>query len=288
MLLRQHPFEVRKISGELAAEQQPVAELEEQMILIAAKSARWHPDRHRRPAFEARPSLSAAAAPDTRRVTPGSSPELSTIARRCPSVATIARPPFLSTSSAPFSVKRDSSLEIAKMVLRDHRRQHADRNLRQHLRHLPAVPENFRATCRRCASSSGRTPGSPSGSPESSPEHRLPAAGARNPASAAPESSRARLSSPARRRNSGFPTPDPSPSAAIRSPSASTRTFDRIGIVVFFSTTPCERFSSRTRSALLTVNSMDGSFVILLSSSLTNSTRVRRRFIGTVEMLISL
>ena len=38
-------------------------------------------------------------------------------------------------------------------------------------------------------------------------------------------------------------------------------------MVVFFSTTPCERFSSRTRSALLTVNSMNGSFVraILLS-----------------------
>src|SRR5437763_81085 len=43
----------------------------------------------------------------------------------------------------------------------------------------------------------------------------------------------------------------------IRSPSASSSTFDRIGIVVFFSTTPCERLSSRTRSDLLTLNSID-------------------------------
>ena len=37
---------------------------------------------------------------------------------------------------------------------------------------------------------------------------------------------------------------------------ASSSTLERIGMVVFFSTTPCERPSSRTRSALLTVNSM--------------------------------
>ena len=48
-----------------------------------------------------------------------------------------------------------------------------------------------------------------------------------------------------------------------------TNTFDKIGMVVFFSTTPCERFSSRTRSALLTVNSMHGSFAILLSRFLS-------------------
>ena len=42
----------------------------------------------------------------------------------------------------------------------------------------------------------------------------------------------------------------------IRSPSASTSTFDRIGMVVFFSTTPWDRFNSRTRSVLLTVNSI--------------------------------
>src|SRR5580700_9117668 len=42
----------------------------------------------------------------------------------------------------------------------------------------------------------------------------------------------------------------------IRSPIASTRTFDKIGMVVFFSTTPCERLNSRTRSILLTVNSI--------------------------------
>jgi hypothetical protein len=40
------------------------------------------------------------------------------------------------------------------------------------------------------------------------------------------------------------------------SPAASISTFDRIGIVVFFSTTPCDRFNSRTRSDLLIVNSM--------------------------------
>ena len=49
-------------------------------------------------------------------VTPGRSPELSTIAKRCPSVATITMPPLRSTSKAPFSVKRDSSLEIANTV----------------------------------------------------------------------------------------------------------------------------------------------------------------------------
>src|ERR1700688_2701071 len=42
-----------------------------------------------------------------------------------------------------------------------------------------------------------------------------------------------------------------------RSPEASSRTFDRIGMVVFFSTTPCDRLHSRTRSALLTVNSIE-------------------------------
>ena len=44
--------------------------------------------------------------------------------------------------------------------------------------------------------------------------------------------------------------------SVIRSPEASSSTFDRIGIVVFFSTTPCDRLSSRTRSLLLTVNSI--------------------------------
>jgi hypothetical protein len=53
----------------------------------------------------------------------------------------------------------------------------------------------------------------------------------------------------------------------IRSPTASTSTFDRIGMVVFFSTTPCERFNSRTRSVLLTVNSMLSSLVFLAQSS---------------------
>jgi hypothetical protein len=44
--------------------------------------------------------------------------------------------------------------------------------------------------------------------------------------------------------------------------------------VVFFSTTPCERFNSRTRSTLLTVNSM-GRFLglLLLSVLLTNGTK---------------
>src|SRR5438445_8951575 len=42
----------------------------------------------------------------------------------------------------------------------------------------------------------------------------------------------------------------------MRSPEASSSTLDRIGMVVFFSTTPCDRLSSRTRSLLLTVNSM--------------------------------
>ncbi len=48
---------------------------------------------------------------------PGNSAELSIMAKRCPSVATMIRPPFFKTNSAPFNVKRDSSLEIAKMVL---------------------------------------------------------------------------------------------------------------------------------------------------------------------------
>ena len=44
------------------------------------------------------------------------------------------------------------------------------------------------------------------------------------------------------------------------SPSVSTRMFDRIGMVVFFSTTPCVRPNSRTRSDLLTENSMAAVF----------------------------
>src|SRR5579859_5507033 len=42
----------------------------------------------------------------------------------------------------------------------------------------------------------------------------------------------------------------------IRSPRASIRTLDRIGMVVFFSTTPWDKPSSRTRSLLLTLNSI--------------------------------
>src|ERR1700679_2343660 len=41
------------------------------------------------------------------------------------------------------------------------------------------------------------------------------------------------------------------------SPSVSRRMFDKIGMVVFFSTTPCVRPSSRTRSDLLTENSIN-------------------------------
>src|SRR5277367_857579 len=74
----------------------------------------------------------------------------------------------------------------------------------------------------------------------------------------------------------------------ILSPSASTNTFERIGIVVFFSTTPCERFNSRTRSALLTVNSMDGSFARCLSlQPFEDSYSKRLEFLGIVETLIS-
>jgi hypothetical protein len=47
---------------------------------------------------------------------PGTSAVLSTIASRCPSVATIAKPPLRSTISAPFKVTRDSSLDMEKMV----------------------------------------------------------------------------------------------------------------------------------------------------------------------------
>ena len=41
----------------------------------------------------------------------------SACARRWPSVATIVNPPLRNTSKAPFNVKRDSSVEIANIVL---------------------------------------------------------------------------------------------------------------------------------------------------------------------------
>src|SRR3954465_1990287 len=75
-----------------------------------------------------------------------------------------------------------------------------------------------------------------------------------------------------------------------RSSLASSSTLDRIGIVVFFSTTPCERLSSRTRSALLTLNSIDlrslaaevaRPFLILVFYELYR----RTEFIGPVKML---
>ena len=116
LLFRQHAFVIRKIAGQLAAQQQAVAELEKQMIFVARKL------HDRRRVGIARQFLQllhrllrqqrAIRAADARKLA-----ELSTIARRWPSVATIARPPLRSTSSAPFSVKRDSSLEIEKMVL---------------------------------------------------------------------------------------------------------------------------------------------------------------------------
>jgi hypothetical protein len=64
---------------------------------------------------------------------------------------------------------------------------------------------------------------------------------------------------------------------------------ERMGMVVFFSTTPCERLSSRTRSALLTVNSMDGSLVraILFYEAYLERDKRRVEFIGAVETLIS-
>src|SRR5579884_681456 len=37
VFLRQHPLKIRKVAGQLAAQQQPVAKLEKQMILVAAE-----------------------------------------------------------------------------------------------------------------------------------------------------------------------------------------------------------------------------------------------------------
>src|SRR5207237_1873825 len=47
---------------------------------------------------------------------PFTSDALSTYARRCPSVATMVIPSAPKSSNAPFKVKRDSSIEIAKDV----------------------------------------------------------------------------------------------------------------------------------------------------------------------------
>src|SRR5579872_1263169 len=61
----------------------------------------------------------------------------------------------------------------------------------------------------------------------------------------------------------------------IRSSPASIRTFERMGIVVFFSTTPWERPNSRTRSFLLTVNSIgQASFTTALVEILTRKNRI--------------
>src|SRR5436190_19324240 len=76
-----------------------------------------------------------------------------------------------------------------------------------------------------------------------------------------------------------------------RSPRVSSSTFDRIGIVVFFSTTPCERLSSRTRSDLLTLNSIDlrslaaGAGGLLLLYLVFYELYRRVEFIGPVKML---
>ena len=54
-------------------------------------------------------------------------------------------------------------------------------------------------------------------------------------------------------------------------------TIDRIGIVVFFSTTPCDRLNSRTKSALLTVNSIHyGSYLFRRYQMSTKKNRFHR------------
>ncbi len=116
LVLRQHPFEIGKVAGQLPAEQQTLAKLEEQVILVAGKLQlcirRPIPD----PASESLPSPCAAAAPGrsrSHRATPPAFPPSPGDVRRSP-----PWPARCSSacSSAPFSVKRDSSIEIAKIV----------------------------------------------------------------------------------------------------------------------------------------------------------------------------
>src|ERR1017187_10427613 len=73
--------------------------------------------------------------------------------------------------------------------------------------------------------------------------------------------------------------------SVTRSPTASIRTLDKIGIVVFFSTTPCERLSSATRSALLAVNSIEPQLLLSLDCKLLHYKRIE--FIGPVQTVES-
>ena len=71
--------------------------------------------------------------------------------------------------------------------------------------------------------------------------------------------------------------------STMRSPTASINTLDKIGMVVFFSTTPCDRLSSRTKSALLTVNSIRPQ--LLSTFPVFKMSTLRTAFIGPVQML---
>ena len=179
--------------------------------------------------------------------------------------------------------------------LRDHGRQHARSESAPAPPASAAAPENSRATFRRCACASGRTPGWPNGSPAASPRDRHPAAGARNPAAACA----GMVPAPCFFTRAGHEQRIPNSRSVavrlIRSPIASTSTLDRIGMVVFFSTTPCERFSSRTRSVLLTVNSIVSparlslpQLLALFSLYLSRVHHLEPYSVGSVEMLISL
>ena len=211
MILRQHALEVREVAGQLAAQQQPLAELEEQMIVIARRNRTSHPRPHRRPASESRPWPSAAAARETTPVTPGRS--IGALHHRQAMPIGRHHRQALALQQQQRAVQREPRLlhRDREDGSRDHRRQQPHRDLRQHSgicgssgklsRDMPAMRVR-----------DGRTPDSPNGCPETSLQvgirkqpHIIQQASRRN-------RTRTLLSSPAPDRNSECPAPDPWPS----------------------------------------------------------------------------
>ncbi len=109
MILRQHALEIREIAGQLAAQQQALADCEEQVVIVAGELT-WPSSIDRPGQFQnLAHGLASAAAPGTEPLSPASAlaspPWPAGDHRSQPSTS----PCLFKSSSAPFSVKRDSS-----------------------------------------------------------------------------------------------------------------------------------------------------------------------------------
>ena len=195
MILRQHPLEIRKVAGQLAAQQQPLANLEEQVIFVAGE-LNLLAGIDQPPASESRPSPSAAAEPDKRRSLPAD--------RREALHHRQAMPVGRHHHQAVFPQHQQRSVQREpRFFRRDRENRLARSSTPARSPESPpaapasaATPESSRATCPQCASGTARTPGWPTGSPEASPARPHPAAAAHNPADGVPEWCPRRLSSP--------------------------------------------------------------------------------------------